>query len=85
MRSNTRVSSRFNAYLQKKIKINMKEWKKGRWVSQKQALAVSYSQAREYMKKSRARARKTKSRAKARKIKSRAKSRKTKSRSKARR
>ncbi len=29
----------------------MKEWKAGRWVSQKQALAVSYSQTRVYMKK----------------------------------
>jgi hypothetical protein len=29
----------------------MKEWKAGRWVSQKQALAVSYSQAKSYMKK----------------------------------
>ena len=35
-------------YLKKKIKENMKEWKKGRWVSQKQALAVSYSEARRY-------------------------------------
>ena len=33
-------------YLQKKIKINMEEWKKGRFVSQKQALAVSYSQTK---------------------------------------
>ena len=40
----------FKTYLQKKIKQNMKEWKAGRWVSQKQALAVSYSQARSYMK-----------------------------------
>ena len=40
----------FKTYLQKKIKQNMKEWKSGRWVSQKQALAVSYSQARSYMK-----------------------------------
>ena len=38
----------FQTYLQKKIKENMKEWKKGRWVSQKQALAVSYSQARKH-------------------------------------
>jgi hypothetical protein len=42
--------SLFKTYLQKKIKQNMKEWKAGRWVSQKQALAVSYSQARSYMK-----------------------------------
>jgi hypothetical protein len=40
----------FKTYLHKKIKQNMKEWKAGRWVSQKQALAVSYSQARSYMK-----------------------------------
>jgi hypothetical protein len=26
----------------------MEEWKKGRWVSQKQALAVSYSETRDY-------------------------------------
>jgi hypothetical protein len=45
----------FKTYLQKKIKQNMKEWKAGRWVSQKQALAVSYSQAKSYMKKRRQR------------------------------
>jgi hypothetical protein len=37
-------------YLQYKIKKNMKEWKKGKWVSQKQALAVSYSQTRKRFK-----------------------------------
>jgi hypothetical protein len=41
-------SSRGKKYLQKKITENMKEWKKGRWVSQKQALAVSYSETRQY-------------------------------------
>ena len=49
-------------FLQKKIKKNMKEWKAGRWVSQQQALAVSYSQTRAYMRSKRARARKSKSR-----------------------
>lgn len=39
-------SSSFNSYLQNKIKKNMHEWKKGRWSSQKQALAVSYAQTR---------------------------------------
>ena len=33
-------------YLQKKIKINMSEYKRGRYKSHKQALAVSYSQAK---------------------------------------
>ena len=33
-------------YLQKKIKINMSEYKLGRYKSHKQALAVSYSQAK---------------------------------------
>lgn len=32
--------------LQKKIKINMGEYKSGRWKSPKQAIAVSYSQVR---------------------------------------
>ena len=32
--------------LQKKIKINIAEYKTGRWVSPKQAVAVSYSQTR---------------------------------------
>lgn len=32
--------------LQEKIKINMAEYKTGRWVSPKQAIAVSYSQIR---------------------------------------
>lgn len=41
-------SSRGKKYLRKKIAENMKEWKKGRWVSQKQALAVSYSETRQY-------------------------------------
>jgi hypothetical protein len=46
----SKKKSIFNTYLQKKIAINMKKWKKGRWVSQQQALAVSYCQTREYMK-----------------------------------
>lgn len=37
---------KFNKYLQKKIRKNMEEYEKGRWKSRKQALAVSYSQAR---------------------------------------
>jgi len=49
-RRNSKKKSIFDTYLQKKIGINMKKWKKGRWVSQKQALAVSYSQTREYIK-----------------------------------
>jgi len=32
--------------LQKKIRINISEFKKGRWKSPKQAVAVSYSQIR---------------------------------------
>ena len=32
--------------LRRKIKVNMKEYKSGRWVSPKQALAVSYSQVK---------------------------------------
>ena len=32
--------------LQKKIKINIDEYKTGRWVSPKQAIAVSYSQVK---------------------------------------
>ena len=31
-------------YLNKKIRINMDEWKNGKFVSQRQALAVSYNQ-----------------------------------------
>lgn len=41
-------SPRGKKYLQKKIAQNMEEWKKGRWASQKQALAVSYSETRQY-------------------------------------
>ena len=44
-------SPKAKKYLQSKIKKNMKEWKKGKWVSQKQALAVSYSQTRKHFKK----------------------------------
>jgi hypothetical protein len=50
MRSN---SKEFKKYLQKKIRINMKEWKEGRWKSQQQALAVSYSETRSHFKKKR--------------------------------
>ncbi len=32
--------------LQDKIKINLHEWKQGLWKSQKQAIAVSYSQVK---------------------------------------
>ena len=52
--SSTKAEQRFmkspkgKKYLQKKIAENMKEWKRGRWVSQKQALAVSYSETRQY-------------------------------------
>lgn len=33
-----------NSFLQKKIKINIKEYKKGRYKTPKQAIAVSYKQ-----------------------------------------
>lgn len=36
----------FKKYLQKKISENIEEYRKGRWVSPSQAVAVSYSQAR---------------------------------------
>ena len=36
------------ALLKEKIAYNMREYKSGRWKSRKQALAVSYSQARKY-------------------------------------
>lgn len=45
-RMSKRRMSKCKKYLQKKIKINMHEYKKGRFVSRKQALAVSYSQTR---------------------------------------
>ena len=35
-------------FLKKKISINMKEYKQGRYISPKQAIAVSYSQVRKY-------------------------------------
>ena len=50
MRSN---SKEFKKYLQKKIRKNMKEWKDGRWTSQKQALAVSYNETRSHFKRKR--------------------------------
>ena len=40
------VKSKCRDYLQTKIKKNMKELKKGRWVSRAQAVAVSYSQVK---------------------------------------
>jgi len=43
-------SKKGKKYLKHKITKNMKEWKKGKWVSQKQALAVSYSQTRKHYK-----------------------------------
>jgi len=47
-RSNKRgsVKSKCRQWLQDKIKVNMKELKKGRWVSRAQAVAVSYSQVK---------------------------------------
>ena len=43
-KSQVRTKSGCNDLLRKKIKINMDEYKKGRYVSRQQALAVSYSQ-----------------------------------------
>ena len=40
------VKSKCRQWLQDKIKKNMKELKKGRWVSRAQAIAVSYSQVK---------------------------------------
>jgi hypothetical protein len=40
------VKSKCRQWLQDKIKKNMKELKKGRWVSRAQAVAVSYSQVK---------------------------------------
>jgi hypothetical protein len=49
-RSNKRAcsvrSKKFKKILSKKIAINMKEYKKGRWKSRPQVLAVSYAQAK---------------------------------------
>lgn len=70
--------TRFNSYLQKKIKENMREWKEGRWVSQKQALAVSYSQARKKYPRN-IRSRKQRSRSKPKKQRSRSKPKKQRS------
>ena len=39
-----RSKSKCKSYLKNKIKINMEEYKTGRYVSPKQAVAVSYSQ-----------------------------------------
>ena len=35
-----------NKFLQTKIKVNLKEYKKGKYKSRKQAIAVSYSQTK---------------------------------------
>lgn len=43
-RSRSRSKSKCKSYLKNKIKINMDEYKSGRYVSPKQAVAVSYSQ-----------------------------------------
>lgn len=40
------TSSEFKRYLQKKIRKNIEEYRRGRWVSPQQAIAVSYSQTR---------------------------------------
>ena len=42
-------------FLQRSIRKNMKEWKMGRWKSQKQALYMSYTEAREHQHKKRSR------------------------------
>ena len=42
--SKRRSSTRCKNLLKKKIEINMKEYKKGRYISRAQAVAVSYSQ-----------------------------------------
>jgi len=39
-----RTKSKCKSYLKNKIKINMEEYKSGRYISPKQAVAVSYSQ-----------------------------------------
>ncbi len=39
-----RSKSKCRKYLQDKVRINMDEYKKGRYVSRSQAIAVSYSQ-----------------------------------------
>lgn len=43
---NVRTKSKCKDLLQKKVKKNMQEYKKGRYVSRQQALAVSYSQVK---------------------------------------
>ena len=55
-------SQKYKKYLQKKIAINMKKWKYDkRYKSQKQALAVSYSQTKEYFNKLKLKSKKLKS------------------------
>lgn len=66
-------SQKYKKYLQKKIAINMKKWKYDkRYKSQKQALAVSYSQTREYFNKLRSKSLKMK--LKSKKLKNKKKS-----------
>lgn len=43
---NVRTKSKCKELLQKKVKKNMQEYKKGKYVSRQQALAVSYSQVK---------------------------------------
>ena len=45
-KSYKKLSKKCKKVLSRKISKNMKEMKKGRWSSKKQALAISYSQAR---------------------------------------
>ena len=45
-RSRTKKKTPCQIYLQQKIGINMREWKRGRYKSQRQALAVSYNQTK---------------------------------------
>lgn len=42
------LSKKNQNYLSKKIKINMDEYKKGRFVSPQQAIAVSYSELKKH-------------------------------------
>jgi hypothetical protein len=51
-------SKKFKKYLQMKIRKNIEEYRKGRWVSPQQAIAVSYSQARKKFSKSKSRRKK---------------------------
>jgi hypothetical protein len=42
----TEKSPSFKKYVQRKVKKNIEEYRKGRWRSPQQAIAVAYSQAR---------------------------------------